>query len=151
MVNARFAEPLDTAALADAARGALCVVIVDDTERAGGFSSWVRDALGAVGVVQSVSIVAPRDSGRAALGDDGTRECALRIVERCRWLAAPIVPDIPFESLLPAVTEGLYDAGRGNWSSYLDTHADGMARERAQVKACQLSPDVGGGWRHTRM
>ncbi len=78
ILNARFAAPLDTAALARAAREALCVVVLDDGWQNGGFASWVLDELFAIGAASNVSIVTPQPAETADTADALHEACADR-------------------------------------------------------------------------
>jgi deoxyxylulose-5-phosphate synthase len=142
IVNARFAQPLDVDTILQAARDALCVVVVDDTQAGGGFGSWVLEHLVHSGITQPVSIVAPGRHASDQPPEDLQRRCALRIVECCRWLSAPILPQIPIDPLLPSVTGGEGKVAPERWLGFYGRHADSMAREREQVYARQLSSDM---------
>ncbi len=80
ITNARFARPLDVAALVRAVREALCVVVLDDGAEHGGFASWVLDELFANGIVNNVSIVTPPSGAAAGTADEVHDDCAAQIV-----------------------------------------------------------------------
>jgi hypothetical protein len=141
VINARFARPLDVETISRAARGATYVVLVDDVEQTGGFAGWVLEQLSRAGFAQPTAIVAPPASADRRNPRDLYDRCALAIVERCRWLAEPIVPSVTIEPPLPAA-EADPRALAGNWQRFIDRHADRMARERAQVQSRELSGDV---------
>jgi len=143
VINARFAQPLDIDTISRAVRGALCAVLVNDSEESGGFSSWVLDHLLDLGITQSVSVVAPQAARRQQNPHDAHNECAMRIVERCQWLAEPMSPSITIGSFLPSTTTDEREAVTAyNWLNLASTRADGLIGERQQVDARQLSSDA---------
>ncbi len=144
VVNARFAQPLDVETIGRVVRGALCAVIVSDAEEQGGFGGWVLERLLALGITQPVSIVAPPERASRQRPHEAQELCARTLVERCRWLAAPIVPDVTIEPAAPPVE---LKSAPDKWLEFRSTRADSMADERAQVYARQLSSDV---WRWVR-
>jgi hypothetical protein len=118
------------------------VVLVDDAGQVGGFAGWVLEHLLRAGVAQPTSIVPP--PAEAADGDahDVYQQWALAIVERCRWLAEPIVPRVTIEPPLAAPTADAGASLGGSLQSFVGRHAERTSRERAQVYARQLSSDV---------
>lgn len=142
VVNARFAQPLDLEAIARAVHGALCVVVVSDDGENGGFSGWVLEQLISIGMSQPVSIVGPEASSLGQHPHDVHNHCALAIVDRCRWLSAPVLTNATIKAPLPPATGLERKAAAGKWSNFVGTHGDAMARERAQVYTRQLSADA---------
>lgn len=142
IVNARFAQPLDVDTLERVAGSATCVVVVDDVDAGGGFGSWVLEQLLHLGIAQPVAIVAPQERRPVEHPLDSQRQCAQAIVERCRWLSAPIVPEMSIEAPSHLENSGALAGTRGNWLSFFGGNAHRMAREREQVYATQLSTDV---------
>ena len=142
VVNARFAKPLDIDTIARAVRGALCAVVVADSGEHGGFSSWVLEQLLEIGITQPVSIVAPLECSPRQHPHDTHNHCARAIVDRCRWLSAPIVPNTTIEARLPAVPPVECKALVGKWLNFNAACPDSMAREQAQVYTRQLSSDA---------
>lgn len=141
VINARFACPLDVETIARVARQATYVVLVDDLEQTGGFAGWVLEHLLRAGVVQPISIVAPPETADRQDHHDLHNQCALAIVERCRWLAEPIVPRVTIEPPLPETDDETRTLA-GNWQRFVGRHAERTARERAQVYARELSYDT---------
>lgn len=138
VINARFAQPLDSQTIAEAARGTNYVVLVDDAEQSGGFAGWVLEDLLRAGVAQPTSIVAPPAAGP----HDVYQQCALAIFERCRWLAEPIVPRVTIEPPLATTTTDASASLVVDLESFIGRQAERTSRERAQVCARQLSSDV---------
>ncbi len=142
IVNARFAQPLDVDTLERVAGPAACVVVVDDVEAGGGFSSWVLEQLLHLGITQPVSIVAPQERFPIEQPHGLQKQCAQRIVERCRWLSAPIVPEVSIEAPSHSDDSSAPASTKGNWLNFFGGNAHRMACEREQVYASQLSTDV---------
>ncbi len=142
IVNARFAQPLDIDTLERVAGSAGCVVVVDDVDAGGGFSSWVLEQLLHLGITQPVSIVAPQERVPLGLPHDVEEQCALRIVECCRWMSAPILPEGSIVGPSHSDDSVAHPPAKGNWLSFFGGNAHRMARERQQVLAWQLSADV---------
>jgi hypothetical protein len=67
------------------------------------------------------------------------RRAALAIVDRCRWLSAPIAPFSTVEADLPAVPS---EIARAAWLGFFGRHGRQMDLLRAQVDSRQLSADV---------
>jgi transketolase C-terminal domain/subunit len=93
VVNARFAQPLDAETIVRVVQGSLCAVVIDDNQAPGGFSSSVLDHLRRGGVTQPVAIVTPEAGMSRQNPHNAQQQCALRIVEQCRWLADPVQDD----------------------------------------------------------
>lgn len=141
VVNLRFAQPMDVRAIVDAARQAACVVLVDDVPR-GGISSSVLEELAHAGIAQPVSVVTTRTDAPSPSAASVNDAAALAIVERCRWLAEPIVAK---GADAPVATTKLADeppAMGGQWLTFFGKQAQQMQIEREQVYATQLSSDV---------
>jgi transketolase C-terminal domain/subunit len=140
VINARFAQPLDHETIVRAVRGSLCAVLVDDADEQGGFSSWVLNDLLYSGITQPVSIVAPQARLHRHHPHDVHKQCSMRIVERCRWLADPIEsPSRPrVEPTLPSEVDDGEPAEV--WSGVPCLTTGDAYDEHRQVLAQQFSP-----------
>ncbi len=90
VLNVRFARPLDIATIGQALGDAKFVVLLDDELQHGGFAAWVAEELLKRGIAQPWTIVSPPAAPEPAHPHMRHYQCALNIVERCRWLAEPI-------------------------------------------------------------
>lgn len=141
VVNLRFAQPLDVATIVEAAGQAACLVIVDDASR-GGISSSVLEELAHAGVAQPVSVVTTPSVARWSTASEAD-EAAQAIVERCRWLAEPIVSTVTEAPVETDPELSVSPASGGPWLTFFGQHERQMQLERQQVYATQLSSDVG--------
>jgi hypothetical protein len=141
IVNARFAQPLDREEIVRAARESLVTVILDDSEEAGGFSSWTVEHLVRAGVTQPILIVAPP----AGLGRDDLhetlRQCAAQVVERCRWLAEPI-DRAAAGAVVPVVPSGTDIPAPHVWFGPRGLGVEDRQNDQQQVLAQQFSPFI---------
>jgi transketolase C-terminal domain/subunit len=108
VVNARFAQPLDRETIVHAVQRSLCTILVDEEVNHGGFSSWVLEHLLRAGITQPVTVVAPDSRSSRQNPRDVLHQCALHIVEHCRWLTEPVngLSDVPIASTMPLETAG---------------------------------------------
>ncbi|HTM52792.1 MAG TPA: transketolase C-terminal domain-containing protein [Pirellulales bacterium] len=137
VLEARFAQPLDVETLTRAARQALCVVIVDDSQQTGGFGGWILECLVREGVSQPIWIVAADTSSPTATG-----RLSAAILERCSWLADPIVPDGPAVSAAPPSTMTSCPPAPHEPPIGLAGDGELAQEEREQVLTSELSADV---------
>jgi len=140
VVSARFAQPLDVTTIATAIRSAACVVLVDDTAQ-GGISTFLLDQLARRGITQPLTILATRRPSAGLDTADGGQEPLLAIVQRCRWLAEPIMAVESPLAIAPSASAPATDF-EGPWLTFFGQQAAQMALEREQVYATQLSTDV---------
>jgi transketolase C-terminal domain/subunit len=144
VINARFAQPLDRDTIAQAARNALCTVLLDGDDASGGFTSWVLDELSRVGVTQPVAIVAPPQGTSRHDRHQAHQQCAMRIVEHCRWLIEPVgrAWHAPIAADLPATTAGAPLANV--WLTPPSVAVRRWHDDQHQVLAQQFSPFIEG-------
>ncbi len=90
VINARFGHPLADDWIDQALEQSLCVVLLDDAPRPGGVSSWILEHLLRCGLTRPVSVVMPHDRFDGQSPHDLHKQCALEVVNRCRWLAEPV-------------------------------------------------------------
>ncbi len=142
VINARFAQPLDIDGILRAVRGAACAVLVDDSPRHDGFGGWVLELLARRGIAQSLSIVSPDADPHRQSPQDRYDHCAMTIVERCRWLSAPISANVTIEPAVTARIDGQGPCTADGWLNFFGARAGSMAREREQVYTQQLSSTI---------
>jgi hypothetical protein len=129
-------------AITRASRSALCTVLVDDADVPGGFSSWVVDHLSREGITQPVAIVAPNAASARQFPYQAHQQCALRIVDHCRWLVDPVHPASD-ASIVPLAPAASGDAATTRvWLSTPSVKVRGEYDEHRQVLAQQFSPFI---------
>jgi transketolase C-terminal domain/subunit len=142
VINARFAQPLDVDTIARASRASLCTVLVDDAETPGGFSSWVIDRLSRIGIAQPMAIVSPSSRSLRQLPYQTHQQCALRIVDHCRWLVDPVNP-VSDAGIGPIATARTGDISSTRmWLHAPSVQARDQHDEHRQVLAQQFSPFI---------
>ncbi len=98
IVNARFLQPLDREAIIAAARAAQVCLVLDDPRWQAGFAAEVLELLAHAGVTTPTSILPmSRRHGEIDV-QQGRDDFAMRIADRCRWLAEPVRPEFRFHS-----------------------------------------------------
>jgi transketolase C-terminal domain/subunit len=137
VLQARFAQPLDMETLTRAARQALCVIIADDSQQTGGFGGWVLECLVREGVSQPIWIVDADPASPTATG-----QLSAAILERCSWLADPIMPDGLATPAVPSSAIGSCHTPPLEPAISLSGDGQLAQEEREQVLTSELSADV---------
>jgi transketolase C-terminal domain/subunit len=136
VINARFVQPLDHEEIIRAARESLVTVIIDDADEAGGFSGWLLDHLVRAGVTQPILIVAPQAGLSPHDPHEVQRQCALQVVERCRWLAEPVEP------VAPDLTASVGIPAPHVWIGMRGLDVKDRQSDQQQILALQFSPFI---------
>lgn len=140
--SARFAQPLDIDGIVAAVGAAQCAVLIDDELHSGGFGCWVLELLLERGLTQCVTIVRP--AGEAPTGASGAMLARVTrdVVQRCLWLAAPMMADVPVESTVTVRGHAEVVVSPHHWLNLAGIQPGGLAREHQQVLSQQLSTDA---------
>jgi transketolase C-terminal domain/subunit len=142
VLNARFLQPLDEAAIVAAAGGAQVCVVLDDRRLQSGFAATVMERLAAAGSATPASVLfaAPDE---IALDVPSAREhFALRIFDHCRWLAEPTVPSWSTDPIVPSLPSDACKSVNGKWLGFSPERGRELADEREQVFARQLTAAI---------
>ncbi len=141
VINARFVQPLDHEEIIRAARESLVTVIIDDADEAGGFSGWLLDHLVRAGVTQPILIVAPQAGLSPHDPHEVQRQCALQVVDRCRWLSEP-VDRCERGAIVPVVPSGADIPAPHVWFGPRGLGVEDRQDDQQQVLAQQFSPFI---------
>lgn len=140
VLNARFAQPLDTRLIREYAAQVHGLITLEETPCAGGFGSAVLEFLAESGLATPVAVMAEEVGGTAARRESWIAE----VVHRAQGLAAAPARAQPYgpESASTRRSRSPRRERGGQWTGMFDISAEALQRERMLILAQPLSPTV---------